>query len=471
MGVACAPVEILFITPEIAPYSRSSEVGDVCAALPKGLRAIGHKVTVVSPLWGSVDATARGLARRLSGVDVHLGGTRYSCTLHDGRTTGGVDLVFVGQPDWFAGEPHVQGAPSSLEAALVFAQAAAQVAAARSPAPAVLHAHHWFAGGALALAREALPEAARVLSLHDVHDVGRLDALGPGLKLPEALQSLAGTGASGSLLRACALSADVVVASSQHEANVLREDAGALGEVWRSNGKLVGIPNGLDAARWNPLTDPLLSARFDPVELTGKARCKSALQLELGLPVMPDVPLVVHVSGERSDALPLHEIASRLLRNDLQLLVVGGEADLHEGLRALLERYPERLALLAPGDERTRHRSVAAADFVLICGSSVREGDLHLAAQRYGALPIARRVGAMADNIVDCEASLATGSGFLFEGTELDELVATTQRALAAFTQPREFEALRRRVMKLDVSWERSARRYEHLYRTVKPAP
>lgn len=464
-------MEILFITPEIAPYSRSSEVGDVCAALPKALRAIGHKVTVLSPLWGSVDANARGLARRLSGVDVTLGQTRYPCTLHDGRTTGGVDLVFVGQSEWFAGSPHpVGGAPSSLEAALVFAQAAAQVAAARSPAPTVLHAHHWFGGGALALTRATLPDAARVLSLHDVHDPGSLSAFGPGLSLPDPLRELAGSGPSASLLRACALSADRVIASSQHEADALREASDSLGEVWRADGKLVGIPNGLDAARWNPLTDPLLAARFDPVEVSGKARCKAALQLELGLPVLPETPLVVYLVGESDGGLPLPEVAARALRNDLQLVVVGGEADLDEGLRSLTDRYPERLGCIAPGDERARHRAIAAGDFVLITGPSAREGDLHLCAQRYGALPIARKVGAVADGAIDCEASLTTGSGFLFEDASVDELTATLQRALAGFGNRQAFDALRRRVMKLDVSWERSARRYEHLYRTLKPS-
>ena len=87
-------MELVLVAPEITPYSRTGEIGDVCAALPKALRGGGHKVTVISPLWPGIDATARGLARRLSGVEVTLGAQRYPCTLHDGRTTGGVELVF-----------------------------------------------------------------------------------------------------------------------------------------------------------------------------------------------------------------------------------------------------------------------------------------------------------------------------------------------------------------------------------------
>ena len=76
----------------------------------------------------------------------------------------------------------------------------------------------------------------------------------------------------------------------------------------------------------------------------------------------------------------------------------------------------------------------------------------------------------MADGVVDCEAALTTSSGFLYESNDLEELIATTQRALAAFSNRPAFGVLRRRVMKQDVSWERSARRYEHLYRSLKPA-
>jgi starch synthase len=465
-------VEILFITPEIAPYSRSGEIGDVCAALPKALRSIGHKVTVISPLWGCVDATARGLARRLSGVEATVGGSRYPCTLHDGRTTGGVELIFVGQSESFAGLPGEGPVETRLEAALVFAQAAAQVAAQRQPTPDVLHAHHWFAGGALALAQAALPAAVRVFSLHDVSDDGPLTALRPGVALPDALREFGGSASGSSLLRICAASADRVVANSQHEANLLLEDPGALGDVLRADAKLVGIPDGLDAARWNPVTDPLVAARFDPVDLKGKARCKSALQLELDLPIEPDAPLLVHVAAtgdERADLPALVEIVSRLVHNDLQLVVLGSDSTQLEDLRELSERYPERLKLLA-SDERARHRALAAADLVLITTAKARDGDLHLSAQRYGALPITRRTGAMADGVVDCEAALTTGSGFLYESNDPDELIGATQRALAAFSNRTAFDVLRRRVMKQDVSWERSARRYEHLYRSLKPA-
>jgi len=67
---------------------------------------------------------------------------------------------------------------------------------------------------------------------------------------------------------------------------------------------------------------------------------------------------------------------------------------------------------------------------------------------------------------VDCDASLETGTGFLFDEPTVQGTIGAIQRALAAFASAR-WPALRRRVMRLDVGWDRSAHRYEQLYRSL----
>jgi starch synthase len=89
-------------------------------------------------------------------------------------------------------------------------------------------------------------------------------------------------------------------------------------------------------------------------------------------------------------------------------------------------------------------------------------------AQRYGALPVAHATGGLYDTIVDCDAKLETGTGFLFEEASVDALLAAGERALSARTMPR-WPGLVRRVMRLDRGWDRPGRRYEQLYRSLLP--
>ena len=68
------------------------------------------------------------------------------------------------------------------------------------------------------------------------------------------------------------------------------------------------------------------------------------------------------------------------------------------------------------------------------------------------------------DTIVDCDASLETGTGFLFDDESDEALLGAVGRGLAAFSSA-SFPRLRRRVMRLDLGWDRPARRYLQVYR------
>ena len=114
------------------------------------------------------------------------------------------------------------------------------------------------------------------------------------------------------------------------------------------------------------------------------------------------------------------------------------------------------------------HRIFAAADLVLVPSRFEPCGLVQLYAQRYGALPVARKVGGLVDTIVDCDAKLETGTGFLFDDATPDGLYSAIQRGISAYESPR-WIALRRRVMRLDRGWERAARQYEQTYKTMRP--
>jgi len=97
-------------------------------------------------------------------------------------------------------------------------------------------------------------------------------------------------------------------------------------------------------------------------------------------------------------------------------------------------------------------------------------GLTQLYAMRYGALPIVRRTGGLADTVVDTTArSLAdrTATGFVFEDASVRGLVSALGRALALFREPLTWRRLQLNAMTRDFSWDASAAAYVSLYSDV----
>lgn len=445
-------MHILFITSEVAPYSGTGANAEVAGALPKALRSLDHLVTVVSPLYPGIDPASHSLARRLSKIEVTVDGQSYGFEMYTGRNVSGVNLVFLRHETLFADAHFFGGAPKDVATRLAaFAAATVEVADAQEENVDVVHGH-----GAVGAAAVAVAKRKSVLGLHGT------DAPTFAPELASVLGACA-TDRGGLLspLHAGIAAASRVTSASRSHAEELAQRLELAEE------KVVAIGRGIDASVWNPLTDAHLPARFDPVDLTGKDRCKRELQRELDLPTRPEVPLLaIDAFEETSGAGLFAKIASKVLRNDVQIAVAfGPDADgaLVAVFEELWDRWPERIAVRTAVDAEFRHRLVGAADLLLVAPEHAPAGGDEMRAQRYGALPIVHRTGALADGVIDCDAKLETGTGFAFDGYDADAILAAVQRALSA-TSNDAFDALRARVMRIDQSWERSARMHAALY-------
>ena len=474
-------MDILVVAPEVAPYIGSTGLAEVASALPKALRGLGHRVTVAAPLFRGVDPAARSFARRLTKLEARLEGRTYACELYDGRTPGGVEVSFIGHEEVLRGAAALESPGDAQEGvalrAGVFAGAIVELVRARGAD--VIHAHDWL--GALVAHQLAAREVAVpvVLTVHDPSAQGRFDAsLAGALGLDDDRGEAARRDGSIGVLAAGLRSASrVTTVSPTFAREITRAPHGAgLEDVFEALGeRLSGILNGVDVSVWNPATDAELAARFDPMDLSGKARCKADLQRKFGLPVRRDTPLLGMVASETDEGgFDLFaKAATQVLRNDCQVAVgwVGSEdAELAGVLRELSERWPDRLQVLADTRPSVRHRLISGSDLVLVPSRRQPCGDTQMQAHRYGALPIARRTGGLADTIVDADPKLHTGTGFLFDRAEPEDLLAAVRRAFAAYDREDAVDAMRRRVMTIDHSWERGARLYERAYRDASAA-
>jgi starch synthase len=492
-------VEILFVSTELAPYVKVGGLADVAAALPKALRGLGHKVTIIAPRFPEFEAGGLLMARRLTPIEVALGGQKWDVTVFDGRLPSQVDLVLVDVPGFFdRGGVYGKGAEDYPDNAVRFAvlsRAAVEIARSRAQAGQpydVLHGNDWPAALVPTYKRMAEAEtpalaATRVvLTIHNVAHQGVypkeiVPNLGLGWDLFD-MDHLEFYGKA-NLLKLGIVAADTVttvsptyareIAAASHPASGAPGGSGhGLEGVLAARGPaLVGVLNGVDYAVWNPATDASLPARFDAEDLTNKARCRGALQRELGLALDPAVPLVASVGRlvpQKGTDLVAAAIPRLLRATDAQIVVCGdGDPTLVKELEHAAKRSDGRAVFVRAASEQVVHRTFAGADLVLVPSRFEPCGLVQMYAQRYGALPVARATGGIVDTVVDCDAKLETGTGFLFQSDTVDDLVAATERGIAARTSPR-WPQLVRRVMRLDRGWERPARQYEQIYRQLK---
>src|SRR5258708_7624723 len=307
-------MEIAFVTTELSPFVKVGGLADVSAALPKALRTLGHAVTIVVPRFPALEAQGLLLARRLTPLKFNLGDRVFEATVFDGRLASQVDLVVVDVPGLFD-RPGIYGErgedyPDNAVRFAALSRAAAELVRERAAAGRpldVVHCNDWPTAlvpaylRALAADTRLLMSTRTVLTIHNVAHQGvfakeLLPSVGLGWDAfrVEGIEFYGGI----NLLKMGIATADAVTTVSPAYAREIQtpELGARLDGVLRERGEsLVGIANGVDYAVWNPATDPALVVRYDAEDFAQKARCKGALQKELGLPLDAEAPLVASV--------------------------------------------------------------------------------------------------------------------------------------------------------------------------------
>jgi starch synthase len=466
---------VLFVAAEAFPLATTGGLADVCGALPSALARLGVEIVSMIPGYPqALDATIAKesvgeldlpLANRLvagisplTGLPVLL----FDCPVLFRR--GGTLYQDSDGEDWRDNDRRFS----------FFCQAAAQVALGRTPlvAPDIVHAHDWHAGLVPTLLRLAGRHRPRtVFTIHNLAFQGNfpLEAF-RDLGLPGEVLSSDGIEffGCGSFLKAGIRYSDrLTTVSPTYAREILTPEHGCgMDALLRSRSRdLVGILNGIDHEIWDPAVDAALPVRYSADDLLGKGACKSDLREALGLEHDSGAPLMIYVNRLTHqkmadvvlDALP------RLVESGAQLVVHGsGEAAFEAAFTAAAATHPGQVAVRLGYSESLAHRIIAAADVSLTPSRFEPCGLTTMYAMRYGAVPVTRKVGGLADTVSDVQTT--SGTGFVFEGGRAQDLLAGIGRALARYERREAWVGLQHRAMKRDFGWERSAARYREIY-------
>jgi starch synthase len=239
---------------------------------------------------------------------------------------------------------------------------------------------------------------------------------------------------------------------------------------------LTGILNGVDPRVWDPRHDPALPRSYGVEDAaSGKPIAKAALQRRLGLDDRQDALLfgvVSRLTPQKGLDLLLACLPEIVADGSRLALLGSGDSDLEHGFSAAAAAHNGTVAVEIGYDEALSHLIIAGADGVLVPSRFEPCGLTQLYALRYGTLPLVRRVGGLADTVVDATAiSLADGTadGFAFDGDSPPALMAAVRRAGTLFRERPIWQRMVRRAMTRDFSWAAAARRYIAVYRELRP--
>ncbi|MDN3576519.1 glycogen synthase GlgA [Chitinimonas viridis] len=482
-------MKVLHVAAECYPLLKTGGLADVVGALPAAQRQLGLDARIVLPGFPAIRAGLQD-AKVQASMPPRLGSG--PLTLWQGYLPDGVPAFVIDAPGLYdrVGNPYADAEhhpyTDNHRRFALLGWVAARMAQGLLPdwRPDVLHGHDWHAGLAAAYLKQTTPapdmaDAACVFTIHNLAYQGLFPAsLFAELGLPAQCYAMDGMEFHGQLsfIKAGLYYSDrlaTVSPSYAAEIQTAEHGCGLEGLLRHRRAALSGILNGVDEALWNPATDPTLPGHFDADKTGGKARCKTALQAELGLVAEP-TGLLFCVVSRLTEQKGLNLVlagAEALLAQGGQLAVLGsGEPELEAGFSELLGRYPGRVAVRLGFDEPLSHRLFAGSDVVLLPSRFEPCGLTQMYGMRYGALPLARRTGGLADSVRDCSLENlqdASATGMLFERFEQADFDAAVRRAFALYAKPQAWREVRRHAMQQHFGWAGPAKAYQALYRAA----
>ena len=484
-------LRILMMASEAAPFAKTGGLADVVGALPRALAGLGHDVRVLMPKYRGVEAHA-GPFRLVAGdLRVPLGDRTVEGALYEARDRGGVTVYFLEQHHYYDREGLYGTADGdywdNCERFIFFCRGGLEAVAALGAAgwrPQVIHANDWETGLVpvyLQTEYRDHPVLGSLATLFTIHNIAYqgvfwhydmpMTGLGWDLFTPAGIEFYGRL----NFLKGGLVFSDLLTTVSRTYAREIRTAAfgnGLEGVLEERSRDLHGVINGIDYELWNPETDAALAKRYGAGDLQGRAICRTALREEMGLAAGSGliVGMVTRLAGQKGLDLTLDALPG-ILATGAQLVLLGsGEAPLEEAFTAAAAAHPGRVAVRIGYDDELARRIYGGADAFLMPSRYEPCGLGQLIALRYGAVPIVRRTGGLADTVREVDPRRRTGTGFLFDAFAAEPLVEAVGRAAAARRDPALWSAIVRNAMAEDFSWDASAREYVTLYRKALKA-
>ncbi len=474
--------QVLFISSEAYPFSKSGGLGDVLGVLPLTLKNMGLDVGLIIPFYGRMFTAEYQIRLLFQRCPVgypwpDITADIYRADYH------GVPVYFVDRPEYFDRKhfycTYYGDYFDNCERFIFFSRAALAWARTMDRPPAILHVHDWQTALIPAYLHFMRQDDAfwqqtkSMLTVHNLAFQGQYSArLFWESGLPAQAWHMDGAEHYGSfnMLKTGINFADLIsTVSPNYALEVLTSEfgCGLEGVLNKKASRIRGILNGVDYSTWDPGQDRYLPQNYSVQNLKGKLACKEFLlqKMGLGFCLEENWPLLGFIGRlrEQKGIDLLLEIILDLMQLNLGLVILGeGDLELETRLFNLVEQYPGRLAAYIGYTEEEAHLIMAGSDIFLMPSRYEPCGLTQLYSLRYGTLPVASAVGGLKDTV--CSYPQQDCTGFIFDPVNSRRLLECIKQALMVWQQTTVWQAMQFRAMSNDFSWPHSARKYLDCY-------
>ncbi len=478
--------KVCFVISEAEPLIKVGGLGDVGGTLPAALTALPHEMTDGRAVDVRVVIPYHDILKERQ-IPV-----KWICNFRIPYDNGLFQDVYVSQAEGMDvpiylidGEPiRRKGVYSSAPIVdaykyIFFSTAAIELFKHIDWIPDVLHAHDWHAGASVMKMKQMrayYQPYHHIKMLYTIHNLPYA-----GGNFPEVLEKYGLQQAFAEEIpqnmRSCPMSLGLTATdmistvSETYAKEILTDEFGNGYQYFLQNhsSKVTGIVNGIMPLQWNPATDRVLYENYDVNSLEKKLENKRMLQREAGLPQDDNVPLIIMIG--RLDYQKGFDLAFAALRKVLgknwQALILGsGNPAIQNDCLALAAAYPNRVRAEIRYDAAFSRKMYAGGDLLLMPSRYEPCGIAQMIAMLYGCVPVAHATGGLKDTIAD-PLETKDYTGFLFKEAKPEACADALSRALDAYNDRDEWVTLQKRCMVQDFTWEKSAKKYYDLYKSL----
>jgi starch synthase len=479
-------LNIVSISAEIAPYSKTGGLADVAGSLPRALNRLSHKVICITPLYAKlIDKKKYNLKLYKEKVKIVIDKNNSAYVNYwVGELTKGVPIYFIENEKFFSRKKDLYGSAHENARFLLFDIAALKLLTILKFPADVIQCHDWHTGLIPYFINRdfkdssILSKTATVFTIHNLifqlgHSWWEIDPKkrddGKG-RLPDfddpKLEYI-------NFAKRAILNADMVnTVSETYAEEILEREKGQGLHIILQNrvDGLYGIVNGIDHADYNPKTDPGLKKNYSFETTKLKEKNKLFVQRKFKLPQDIDIPLIVitsRITHQKGFELILKALEI-LLHFNIQMIIMGdGDKEYISNIKKLIKKYPRKLVWTSFKKDGSKYETslYAGGDMVLLPSTTEPCGINQMKALRYGCIPIVRSSGGLKDTITNYDFNNKDGNGFTFKTYSSFSLYGAIVRALEYYKDKKVWKRLVTSGMKISFSWNLPAALYVQLYR------